>query len=362
MKHIYLDHCASAFPKAPGVGEAMERCIRQEAGAGRELAEGVGERLLSLTKAPAGTRIWFTSGGLREICLLLWGLLRPGDRVLTSPMEEGAVLAALERSKSRGVEVELLPCTSRGELILDDLETRLTPNTRAIYLTHASPVSGTVFPIDRVGRLCREWGIFFLTDVAQTLGVLPVDMAGWGIDGLIFPGYQGLLGPQGVGGLMMTEELAWALEAWSLDLLHPRAGEENLPGIAGLGAALDYLAQGGEAFWEKTRRLSRHLWYRLKELDGEGLRVLGSDDPFNRVGVVSVDLSPMDHETMAACLEQEYGIRAGWGLHGAPLACKTLGVFPQGTVRFSVSPFTTFGELDYLEGALEELLWAARNQ
>lgn len=138
------------------------------------------------------------------------------------------------------------------------------------------------------------------------------------------------------------------------DKLEP--GTLNLPGILGLGAALDYLAEQGEALRQRERKLARHLWYRLKELDGEGLRVLGSDDPCNRVGVVSVDFTDADNAEMAFRLEQEYGIQTRCGLHCAPLAHQTLGTFPQGAVRFSISPFTTFGELDYMEGAIEALL------
>ena len=179
--------------------------------------------------------------------------------------------------------------TDRGELLPDGLAERLTEDVRAVVLTHASNVSGTLFPIGQVGALCRERGIFFLVDGAQTLGTVPVDMAAMGIDGLAFPGHKGLLGPQGIGGLVVTDALAAELEplvsggtgslSESLsmppflpDRLEP--GTLNLPGIFGLGAALDYLAEQGEALRERERKLSRHLWYRMKELEEDGLRVL----------------------------------------------------------------------------------------
>lgn len=381
MDNVYLDNAATSFPKAPGVGEAMCRYVER---LGRNVGRGsyapameaaggvlaVREKLAALVGAPDPRNIIFTPGATWGLNLLLRGLLRPGDRVITSPMEHNAVLRPLEQLRAAGVTVELLPCTDRGELVLDGLAERL-PGARAVALTHASNVSGTMFPIAQVGALCRQAGVFLLVDAAQTLGVLPVDVAAMGIDGLAFPGHKGLLGPQGIGGLALSPALAQALEpvvsggtgSMSESLAMPpflpdkfEAGTLNLPGIFGLGAALDYLAAEGEALRARERKLARHLWYRLMELDGEGLRVLGSGEPDRRVGVVSVDFPGRDNGEMAFRLEQEYGVQTRCGLHCAPLAHRTLGTFPQGAVRFSVGPFNTFAEIDYLEGALEELL------
>ena len=381
MDNVYLDNAATSFPKAPGVGEAMCRYVER---LGRNVGRGsyapameaaggvlaVREKLAALVGAPDPRNIIFTPGATWGLNLLLRGLLRPGDRVITSPMEHNAVLRPLEQLRAAGVAVELLPCTDRGELVLDGLAERL-PGARAVALTHASNVSGTLFPIAQVGALCRQAGVFFLVDGAQTLGVLPVDVAAMGIDGLAFPGHKGLLGPQGIGGLALSPALAQALEpvvsggtgSMSESLAMPpflpdkfEAGTLNLPGIFGLGAALDYLAAEGETLRARERKLARHLWYRLMELDGEGLRVLGSGEPDRRVGVVSVDFPGRDNGEMAFRLEQEYGVQTRCGLHCAPLAHRTLGTFPQGAVRFSVGPFNTFAEIDYLEGALEELL------
>ena len=387
-KTIYLDNAATSFPKAPGVGEAMADYLehvgcnigrggyqRAWDAAGGVLA--VREKLCALVNGPDPRNVCFTPGATYGLNFLLHGLLRPGDKVLTSPMEHNAVLRPLEQLKSRGVEVEYLPCTDRGELLPDGLAERLTEDVRAVVLTHASNVSGTLFPIGQVGALCRERGIFFLVDGAQTLGAVPVDMAAMGIDGLAFPGHKGLLGPQGIGGLVVTDALAAELEplvsggtgslSESLsmppflpDRLEP--GTLNLPGIFGLGAALDYLAEQGEALRERERKLSRHLWYRMKELEEDGLRVLGTDDCFNRAGVVSVDFLRADNGEMAFRLEREYGVLTRVGLHCAPLAHRMLGTFPQGAVRFSVGPFTTFEEIDTAAGAVEALLTEARNR
>ena len=345
MRAVYLDNCAAAFPKAPGVGEAMARSILRP-GRPEDSPGAVGEKLLKLAHAPAGSVLRFTPGLNWGLDSLLSALLRPGDKVLTSPMERGSVYRILERL---GAAVELLPCTQRGELVLDGLENKLTPDVRAVLLTHASHVSGALFPLEKVGTLCQERGIFFLTDVSQTLGALPVDMETWGADGLIFPGYTSLLGPEGIGGLALSHRLEALLPSSPEDPL-------NLTGIAGLGAALDYLLEEGQDLRERLGKLSRHLWARMKELDGEGLRVLGVDTPHHRAGLVSVEFTARPNEEMVRLLAERYGIRCAWGILDAPLACRTLDCGPQGVVRFSVGPFTTFGEIDWLEGAVEALL------
>lgn len=382
MRSVYLDNGATSYPKAPGVGEAMANYITnigcniarggyQQAydAAGRVLE--IREKLNSLVGGPGSRNVVFTPGATAGLNLLLKGLLRPGDKVLTSPMEHNAVLRPLEQMKKQGVTVELLPCTEQGELVLEGLEHRLTPDVRAVILCHGSNVSGTLFPIEQVGPLCRERGIFFLVDAAQTLGAIPVDMTAMAIDGLAFPGHKGLLGPQGIGGLVVTDALAGELEpllsggtgsmSESLDMppfLPDRleAGTLNLPGIFGLGAALDYLEGEGEALRVREHKLAGHLWARLMELEEDGIRVLGSRNPLNRTGVVSIDFLKADNGEMAFRLEQEYGIQTRCGLHCAPLAHQTLGTFPQGAVRFSVGPFTTFEELDYVQDAVYRLL------
>ena len=382
MRSVYLDNAATSYPKAPGVGAAMSGFItevgcniarggyqRAYDAAGRVLE--VREKLNALVGGPGPRNVIFTAGATAGLNLLLKGLLRTGDKVLTSHMEHNAVLRPLEQLKQQGVCVEYLPCTDRGELLLDGLADKLTPDVRAVVLCHGSNLSGTLFPIEQVGPLCRARGIFFLVDAAQTLGVRPVDMSAMAIDGLAFPGHKGLLGPQGIGGVVLTDALAAALdpllsggtgslsESLEMPAFLPdrfEAGTLNLPGIFGLGAALDYLEQEGEALRLREHRLAGHLWARMKELEPDGIRVLGTDDPANRTGVVSIDFLKADNGEMAFRLEQEYGVQTRCGLHCAPVAHRTLGTFPQGAVRFSVGPFTTFEEIDYVQSAVCELL------
>lgn len=384
VRNVYMDNGATSFPKAPGVGEAMADYIQN---VGCNIGRGgyrpaydaaalvleVRERLSALVGGPGARNVAFTPGATHSLNYLLKGLLRPGDKVLTTGMEHNAVLRPLLQLEAQGVQVEYLPCTSQGELVTEGLDRRITPDVRAVVMTHASNVAGTLLPVAEVGAICRAQGSFLLVDGAQTVGCVPVDMAGMGIDGLAFPGHKGLLGPQGIGGLVLTDRLAAALEplvaggtgsrSESLEMppfLPDRleAGTLNLPGIYGLDAALRYLEREGEAMRVREHKLAGHLWARLTELEEDGLRVLGSHRPERRTGVVSVDFQRGDNGELAFRLEQEYGIQTRCGLHCAPAAHKTLGTYPQGAVRFSVGPFTTFADIDYVQGAVYELLLA----
>ncbi|BDF66659.1 aminotransferase V [Oscillospiraceae bacterium] len=379
MREVYLDNAATSFPKAPGVGKAMAAYIDT---VGRNIGRGsyapaqaaagmaweVRERLCRLLGGPAPRNVIFTPGATYGLNFLLKGLLRPGDRVLTSPMEHNAVLRPLEQLKGRGVQVELLPCDGEGLLDLEALPP-LLEGARAVILTHASNVTGGLMPAAQVGALCQARGVFFLVDAAQSAGHVPIDIAAMGIDGLALPGHKGLLGPQGIGALLVTDVLAEALDplvsggtgsfSESLDMppclpdrLEP--GTLNLPGVYGLSAALDFL-EAQDGLMDCQRRLGGHLWARMKELEEDGLSVPGPE-PGGRVGVVSVDFKGRDNGEAAFLLERDYGVQTRCGLHCAPAAHRTLGTLPGGLVRFSVGPFTTFEELDYVQGAVYELL------
>lgn len=382
MRKVYMDNGATSYPKAPGVGEAMaDYIINVGCNIGRggyeaaydaaSLALETREQLNRLVKGPGVRNVIFTPGSTHSLNYLIKGLLKPGDRVVTSPMEHNGVLRPLTQLQEQGVEVDYLPCNDKGELLLEQVEEHLTPGTRAVVLTHASNVCGTVMPVGAVGKLCRERGIFFLVDGSQTVGAIPVDMEDMCIDGLAFPGHKALLGPQGIGGMVLTDALARCLMplvaggtgSVSHELVMPaflpdrfEAGTLNLPGIYGLHAALSYLEEQGEDLRRREHKVACHLWARLKELEEDGIRVVGTDDLDMRTGVVSVDFLHGDNGEMAFRLEQEYGIATRCGLHCAPTAHQTLGTFPQGAVRFSVGPFTTFEEVDYVQGAVEELL------
>lgn len=380
MKRTYpFDQAATSFPKAEGVAEAMTEYLTQVGGnAGRGAYRSacdaaaavleVRERLCALLGGPAPQNVILTPGCTYSLNFVLKGLLRPGDRVAVSGLEHNAVLRPLHQLESRGVTVDYLPCRETGELDLAAAERYLTPGTRLAVLTHASNVCGTLLPVAEVGALCRERGIFLCVDAAQTAGSVPIHMGELHIDALAFPGHKGLLGPQGIGGLIVTDALARALDPLVTGgtgsasdspempgLLPDRfePGTLNLPGVYGLRAALRWLeGQDLETLRRREIKLTGHLIARLREMEEDGLKIFGTLDASRQVGVVSVDFPGLDNAEAAFRLEREFHIQCRCGLHCAPLAHKALGTFPQGTVRFSVGPFTPFEDIDYLQAAV----------
>ena len=381
--HYYFDNASTSFPKAPGVAEAMAFYLTEVGGnMGRgdyAPAYDAAARALEVRDAlcrrfggPQARNVLFTPGCTYSLNTVLKGLLRPGDRVAASVMEHNAVLRPLAQLERAGVEVVWLPCDGRGVLDLSRAEELLTPDLRLCVLTHASNVCGALQPVAQVGRLCRKRDILFCVDAAQSAGTVPLHMGELGIDALALPAHKGLLGPQGLGALLLTDALAGALEPLvaggtgsQSDLLDMppflpdrfEAGTLNLPGIYGLGAALDWWeAQDGAALHRREQKLTGHLIARLREMEPDGLRVLGPLDPERQIGVVAVDFPGLDNAEAAFRLDRDFHIQTRCGLHCAPLAHQTLGTFPQGAVRFSVGPFTPFEDIDYLQAAVCELM------
>ena len=181
MRRVYMDNGATSYPKAPGVGEAMaDYILNVGCNIGRgdyaaaydaaSLALETREQVKRLVNGPGARNVIFTPGSTHSLNSLIKGLLRPGDRVVTSPMEHNGVLRPLTQLQAEGVEVDFLPCNDKGELLLEEVPAHLTPGTRAVVLTHASNVCGTILPIGAVGKLCRERGIRFLVDASQKIG------------------------------------------------------------------------------------------------------------------------------------------------------------------------------------------------
>jgi cysteine desulfurase family protein len=381
MDKIYFDNGSTSFPKAPGVGKAMcslveHACFNINRGGyegAYELADTVfdtRERLCALFNFPHPQNVVFMPSVTFSLNFLLKGLLRQGDHVIVSSMEHNAVMRPLTQLSAQGVEFTALPCARDGSLDPVLLETALRPNTRAVVMTHASNVCGTVMPIEEVGRFCKAHNLFFILDSAQSAGVIPIDFQALGLSALAFTGHKGLLGPQGIGGMIVTDELAGLLDplvsggtgslshseeipSFLPDKLEP--GTQNLPGIVGLNAALQYLEQTGpEAILEKELSLTGRFIAGLDAL--QGVRLAGKRELQGRTSVVSLDFEGLDNAQVAFLLDSQYGIMTRCGLHCAPRAHKTLGTYPQGTVRFAFGHFNTPEQVDQGLEALEVIL------
>ncbi len=384
MDAIYLDNASTTFPKPKAVPEAMyhymtrsgsniNRGCYDRAYAVEELVYETRQMLCSLFGGEDCRNVAFTKNVTESLNVILKGLLKPGDHVLVSSMEHNAVMRPLVQLEKQGISFSRIPCRRDGSLILEEMAPLVKKETRAVVMTHASNVCGTMMPYEQVGAFCRERGLLFIADTAQTAGVWPLDMEHMKIDALAFTGHKGLLGPQGIGGFLLGEKLLPQMESLIAggtgsishtevmpDFMPDRfeAGTMNLPGIVGLHAGLVWIRETGmEQIRSHELALTRQFLEGLKSMDPyeKRLRVVGKKDTEGRTGVVSVQTVRRELAQTAYELDVQYGIMTRVGLHCAPSAHQTLGTFPTGTIRFSFGWWNTREEVALALQALDEL-------
>ena len=378
---IYFDNGSTSWPKAPGVAEAVGRLLTEGAfNINRGNYEGAYEveaavldtrdQLARLFHAENSRRVIFTPGITHSLNYFIRGFLKRGDHVLVTGMEHNAVMRPLRCMEREGVAWECIPTDREGNVRASDVAGMIRKDTKAVIALHASNVCGTIVPVEEIGRICRERGVFFVVDTAQSAGTIPLHMEEACVDFLAFTGHKGLLGPQGVGGFLISDRLDGQMEPLiaggtgsssdSLDM--PRtlpdkyeSGTMNLPGIIGLHAALSYLERTGlETIRRRKLELTGYFLEEVKKLPS--VRIAGRQGTEGRVAVVSLDFEGRDNAVTAFRLEQEYGIMTRVGLHCAPMAHRALGTFPQGTVRFAFSASNTEEEIDRCVRALHSIL------
>ena len=381
MKDIYFDNSSTSFPKAPNVGRAMGEFIENGAfNINRGSYEGAyeagsavldtREMLKDLFNCPNSKNVVFTPSVTYSLNFFIKGFLKPGDHVLVTSVEHNAVMRPLVQMEKLGVEFDAVPCDEEGGVTADDFRAYIKENTKAIITTHASNVCGTIIPIEEIGALCKEKGLVYAVDTAQTAGILNIDMQKANIDFLAFTGHKGLLGPKGIGGFIASDKLEGLIDpvisggTGSLsdseeipDFLPDRfeSGTLNLPGIIGLHQALVYLKEAGIDNMRKEKmEITKYFLDQVKEIDG--VKVAGKKTVEGRLGVVSIDFEGFDNSIVSFYLSSKYKIMTRVGMHCAPRAHKTLKTFPQGTVRFSFSHFNTKEEVDVCIDAIKTIL------
>ena len=382
MKKIYLDQASTSFPKAPSVSDAVYQylsgCAVNVGRGGYQAAYSVEEQIFETREqlrrffhftSGRGKNVIFTQNITMSLNILLKGILKPGDHVLVTSMEHNAVMRPLVQLQRQGVTFDRIPCDHEGNLILSEADALVKPNTRLLVCLHASNVCGTILPIREIGEICRRRHLFFAVDTAQSAGSVDIDMQKCNIDFLAFTGHKGLLGPQGIGGFLISEALdqeltpliAGGTGSQSDSLLMPdylpdkyESGTLNLPGIIGLHAALTYLDETGiSAIHQKKMALTGHFLEKIREIPQA--HVVGRQTLQDRLAVVSLDFPDYDNAEIAFALEQDYGIMTRVGLHCAPMAHQTLHTMPQGTIRFAFSHFNTIEEIDQCIAGFREL-------
>lgn len=379
---IYLDHAATSWPKPPAVIRAMADFCEHAGGnpgrSGHRLSVAAGrivydarEAVAELFNAADPLRVIFTLNATHAINIALHGLLRPGDRVVASGIEHNAVMRPLRGLEAAGVEVVVMPCRGDGSLDLAQAAAAITPGTRLVALNHASNVVGAILPAAEVAALAHRAGALVLLDAAQTAGAIPIDMQAMGIDLLAFTGHKGLGGPPGTGGLIIGAGVDTGLleplmrggtGSRSEFEVQPEdcpdkfeSGTPNGVGVAGLGAGVRHvLAHGIAAIRDHELALTRTLVEGLANIPG--LTVHGPAEATQRTATLSFTVAGRRVSEIGLRLDDEHAVLCRVGLHCAPAAHRTLGTFPEGTVRFAGGLTTSLADAQQAVAAVAQVV------
>ena len=363
---LYFDNAATSWPKPEATIMTVDSCLRETGGSpgrsGHSLSIDAGRVIFNAREVLAGLlgiddplRIVLTKNATEALNIAVFGLLKPGDHVITSSMEHNSVMRPLRAMEANGVDLTVLPCSTAGELDPGVIVPAIKKNTKAIFLTHASNVTGTIISVADIGRIAREHGLVFCVDAAQTAGTLPIDIGAMDIDLLAFTGHKSLFGPQGTGGLYIREDLEQVISPLMRGGTGSRSeyeeqpdfmpdkfesGTPNTSGYAGLTAGINFiLSQGLNTINAHKKSLTKLFLHGIGAVDG------GLKDASRRIAVVSFNIQGMDPAKAALDLDERFGIMSRPGLHCAPSAHRTIGTFPTGAIRFSFGWFNTDEEI-----------------
>jgi cysteine desulfurase / selenocysteine lyase len=378
---IYLDHAATSWPKPPVVVRTMTDYLENAGGnpgrSGHRLSIAAArfiydarEAVAELFHAPDPLRVVFTLNVTHALNLVMRGLLRPGDRAVTSSIEHNSVMRPLRALEREGNRLTLAHCGPDGTLDLDVMREAVTPGTRLVVVSHASNVMGAILPIREIAEIAHQAGALLLVDAAQTAGTVPIDVTAMGIDLLAFTGHKGLQGPPGTGGLVIGSGV-------DISRLSPLArggtgsrsefeeqpeelpdkyesGTPNGVGLAGLGAGVRWvLEQTVESIRAHELELASTLVAGLRSI--RGVTVYGPADPARCTAVVSCQVAGRRVSEIGLRLDDDFGILCRVGLHCAPAAHRTIGTFPEGTIRLAPGAMTTIDEIHATIKAIEEV-------
>lgn len=365
---IYLDQAATSFPKPPSVIAAVcDHLTHLGANPGRsghslsvQAARSVyacRERLARFIGASDARQVIFTPNATVGLNLILLGYLNAGDHVVTTSMEHNSVTRPLRfLRETRDVRITVVRADDVGRISAKDVGTAVKADTRMVVINHASNIVGTIAPIADIRKAIGE--VPLMVDAAQTLGAIPIDVTKENIDLLAFSGHKGLLGPQGVGGLYLRT----GFEVKPLILGGTGSGSEsdrqpttlpdqyesgtpNGPGIAGLAAGLDHLLQlGPDVVRAREAQYRQLLWAGLSEIPR--VTLYGPPDPGCAMPVIAMRIDGLSPNEVTQRLDRDHNVLTRSGLQCAPEAHRTLGTFPEGTVRVSAGIMNTPEELE----------------
>ena len=376
-KMIYFDNAATTFPKPKEVFKFMlDFYSTHGVNPGRsgydlsiETEDVVFETRKLLSSFFGGKnpdRLTFGYNATDGLNLLLSGYLDDGDHAITTCVEHNSVLRPLYHlSMDRKVDVTYLPFDQNGYVDPDDIKKAINKKTKLVIVNHGSNVIGTLQPIKEIGRICKEKGVTFAIDASQTAGVVPINMETMEFDVVAFTGHKSLLGPTGIGGLCVGEDIVIKHSRYGgtgvksavkthLDEYPFRleTGTLNLIGVAGLNAGIKFvLKEGLDKIYKHEMDLHNKLVDGLKKIDK--LTVYRKDKSENHIPVVSTKFSHILPSDVGTILDVEYSIATRTGLQCAPLVHEGIGTTPKGTVRFSIGYFNTDEEVDLVLNAVK---------
>ncbi len=386
-KLIYLDNASTTFPKPKEVIEYMtdfysnygvspDRVSSEIATKAAEVVDASRRKLAELFGGSAPERLVFGYNITDSLNLLINSVLEQGDHVICTTLEHNAVLRPLYfLNDHRGVELDIVPFDEYGYIDPEDVKSKIKENTKLVLIIHGSNVVGTIQPIKEVGAICRREGVLFSTDTAQTAGLVPIDMPSMNIDVVCFTGHKSLMGPTGIGGMYIREQLKITPSRSGgtgiLSELREQPeefpyclefGTPNLLGIAGLLAAQEWISsQGGiSEIHKREMKLANRLHDGLSEI--KNVKLYCADLSHDHLPVLAFNVEGMNATDAGNKLDLEYNIANRTGLHCAPLAHKALGTDKSGgTVRLSIGPFNTEEDIDSAIKAVGEIAEAARD-
>jgi cysteine desulfurase family protein len=377
---IYLDNAATTLVKPKEVELAVINALHTAGNPGRGAHKGTLDasriiydtrvKLAKFFNVKTPSQIAFTSNATESLNFAIQGIFKAGDHVITTVCEHNSVLRPLYLMEKRGVELDFINADKNGILYYESIESLIKPNTKAVVITHASNLTGNITDLEKISKITRKHHLLLIVDAAQTAGIIPIDVEKLGIDILCFTGHKGLLGPQGTGGIYIREDIKISplkvggsgIKSYQKE--HPNemptaleAGTLNTHGIAGLGAAIDYIENEKiENIRSKEMSLVKQFLDGISDLTDKGLiKTYGNPDLNKRVAIVSLNLGNIDSSQVSDWLYEDYEICTRPGAHCAPLMHKTLGTVDQGAVRFSFSHFNTSKEVEKAIQALHDL-------
>jgi cysteine desulfurase family protein len=382
---IYFDNAATSWPKPDTLIKAMvdfnanvganpgRSGHRLSIDAGR-IVFGAREAVAALLGAEDPHSVIFMRNATEGLNTVLHGFLRSGDHVITSSMEHNSVMRPLRVLERQGVGLSVVKCTETGDILPDDIAAAVKKNTRMIVITHASNVTGTIMPVADIAEIAHNHGLVLCVDAAQTAGCVPINVLNDDIDILVFTGHKSLNGPQGTGGFYIRNGLEGQVSPLEYggtgsksefeeqpEFMPDRfeSGTPNTIGIAGLGAGAAYVAEAGVGT-VRAKEIALTGLFMDSVRSIKGVKMYGGKDPVQRTALVSFTLDGMSPSDAAFNLDERFNIMSRPGLHCAPSAHRTIGTFPDGTVRFSFGMFTTEEEIKIAVKAIETLSYESR--